>query len=264
MIYAAFTIWLFGILLLGWGVYRLWASIFKPAYVNWALLPGTVVSEMAYIFGCLITGGEVRRAKLIDTAGGNGRRKDTDAEPTTETAPKLKTVGPIVASLVSLVACMGAIMLVYWLLGEPVIKEFITGGGLLAAASLPQELPGSWDAFWDQIQLQVRLLRRMCEACGDAGWLNWRIPLFVYLAACLSIRLAPVRRPVRPALAAVVVIAAVIGMVGLIWKRFDNLMDNLWPLLTYVWTSLLLLLVASLIVRGLVSLARALIGKGAS
>ena len=82
MIYAAFTLWLVLILFAGIGVYRLWTKLVKPAWVNWALLPGTVVSEMAYIFGCLITGGEIRRAKLMPDGG--GRKGNTDGEPATQ------------------------------------------------------------------------------------------------------------------------------------------------------------------------------------
>lgn len=266
MIYAAFTVWLFAILPVGWGVYRLWAGMLRPAWVNWALLPGTVVSEMAYIFGCLITGGEIRRAKLLDTPSKNGRaRQAGESEPTTEAAPRLKIVGPVVAALLSIVACVAAILLVHSLLGKPVIEKFIHGqGGMLAGAELPKELPRSWDAFWRQAELQVSLLKRMCETYGELPWRSWRVGLFVYLAACLSIRLAPVRRPIRPALGAVVLIAAVIALIGVISDRFRNLMQDIWPLLTYVWTSLLLLLVVSLIIRGLVSLVRVLAGKNAS
>ncbi|MCK4574593.1 MAG: hypothetical protein KAU36_09480, partial [candidate division Zixibacteria bacterium] len=94
-------------------------------------------------------------------------------------------------------------------------------------------------------------------------WTNWRVPLFVYLAMCLTIRLAPVRRPLRPTLAAVIVLAGLIALVGVVWKRFDGLMDNLWPLVMYVWASLLFMLWVSLMVRGGVGLARALAGKDA-
>ncbi len=70
MIYATFSVWLVLTLFAGMGVYRLWTRLVKPTYVHWALLPGTIVSEMAFIFGCLITGGEVKRAKLIEGPGG--------------------------------------------------------------------------------------------------------------------------------------------------------------------------------------------------
>ena len=260
MIYAAFTLWLVLILFAGIGVYRLWTKLVKPAWVNWALLPGTVVSEMAYIFGCLITGGEIRRAKLMPDGG--GRKGDADGEPTTEATSGVKYVGPVVAALVAIVACAGAILAARALLGEPVIERFITADGSLRQAALPKELPANWNALWEQVATHEHLLRRMCETWTGVDWLNWRVPLFVYLSLCLAVRLSPVRRPARPTLAAVVLIAAMIAMTGLIWPRFGNLMEDVWPLLTYVWAILLFLLVVTLLLRGVVALVRILSAKG--
>ena len=264
MIYAAFSVYLLGIFFAGRGIYRLWADIVKPRAVNWALLPGTVVSQMAYIFGCLITGGEVRRAKLIGAAGNAGRGKSAPSasEPTTEAAPKLRHIGPIVAAFCCIVACAVGIIVAHALLGEPVITTFVNGEGFLAAAAaLPKALPATASGFWDQIHAHVDLIRRAAAACTELDWLDWRVPLFVYLATCLSIRLAPVSRSLRATLGAVVALAAIIAVVGLIWQRFDRLMDSLWPLVTYVWSSLLLLLMLTLIARGIVSLVQALLEK---
>ncbi|KPK50047.1 MAG: hypothetical protein AMK72_03060 [Planctomycetes bacterium SM23_25] len=226
MIYAAFTVYLLGIFFMALGIYRLWAEMLRPRWVSWALLPGTVVSEMAYIFGCLITG----------------------------------DLGPVIAAFMSILACGAGIVIVHALLGEPVIGQFAVGAdALLRPAELPRQLPTHAAAFWDQFILQVRLLRRMAGTWLELDWLNWRVPLFVYLATCLSIRLAPVRRSLRATLAAVVVLAAIIAIVGVIWRQFDGLMGDIWPLVTYVWSSLLFLLAVSLLVRGAFGLVRALL-----
>ena len=257
MIYAAFTLWLFLVLFAGVGIYRLWTKMVKPAWVHWALLPGTLVSEMAYIFGCLITGGEIRRAKLIEMPG---KGKAGGAEPTTDASPGLKLLGPLLASLLAVIACIAAMLLARNLLGASIIESFVVNKGLLTGG-LPQRLPLSWDEFWRQLDDQVLLLRRMCETFGSSSWLTWRGMLFAYLAACLSIRLSPVTRPMRPTLAAVVVMAAVIALIGLIWQEFSGLMSDIWPLLTYIWASLLFLLVVTLLIHGITALARILAGK---
>ncbi|MDY7009882.1 MAG: hypothetical protein SVV80_03930 [Planctomycetota bacterium] len=268
MIYAAFSVYLLGILFAAMGVYRLWAGMVKPGRVNWALLPGTVVAEMAYIFGCLITGGEVRRAKLMDAGkDGSGRGKSSpgsagEAEPTTEDKPKLRYIGPIVAAFMTILACGAGILIANAVLGEPVIDQFQAGGAAGLTERL-KEFPTSTGAFWDQFGWQVNLLHRMVTTCTELKWTNWRVPLFVYLAMCLTIRLAPVRRPLRPTLAAVVVMAGIIALIGIVWGRSGGLMDKLWPLVMYVWASLLFMLWVSLIVRGGVGLARALAGKDA-
>jgi hypothetical protein len=261
VIYAAFSVYLLGVIFAGQGVYRLWADMIKPRRVSWALLPGTVVAEMAYIFGCLITGGEIRRAKLMSGGGGAAapRRKASggeEAEPTTEAAPRFRFIGPMVASFMCTVACGAGIIVARSLLGDPVIDEFAGG----SRALLPYALPGSTEAFWSQLRGHLDLLRRMSATWLELDWLDWRVPLFVYVSVCLSIRLAPVRRSLRATLAAVVVLAGGIALVGVIWSRFDGLMRNdLWPLVTYTWSLLLFLLAVSLIVRGGVALVRALI-----
>jgi len=255
VIYAALAVWLLGILFMAVGTYRLWARMIRPQYVSWALLPGTLVAEMAYIFGCLVTGGEIRRAKIVPEAG--SRKSGGDSEPATEATARLKVLGPIVASLLAVVACAAAILIVHALLGEPVLTQFVS----LPSASLPKTLPTSWGAFWDQLGGQLTLLRRVCETWTELQWSNWRVPLFVYLAVCLSVRLAPVRRDLRATLAAVVAVAILIALLGLVWKRFDSLVQDVWPLVTYVWSLLLFLLVLTLLISAVAALVRVLSGK---
>ncbi len=255
MVYVELVIWLLLIVFCGMGVYRLWAQVLRPAWLGWVLLPGTLVSEMAYIFGCLITGGEVRRAKLLSDRG------DADSgEPTTQAAPRWKVLGPILAALVAILACGAAIGLADWLLGEPVMREFRFARELADPADQPAVL-ASWDALWGRMENQLRLLRRMCETLARLDWLNWRVPLFVYLATCLSIRLAPVRRDPRATLAAAGIVAVAIVLIGAVTTRFDQILQAVRPVLTYVWGNLLLLLAVSLLARGLIALARVLAGR---
>lgn len=250
MIYAALALWLFVIIFAGLGVYRLWTDIVRPGWVHWALLPGTIVSEMAYIFGCLITGGEVRRAKLIESPN------KASADGATDASPGLKLVGPTVAATLAILACGGAIIAIGIALGQDVIAQFVDGE-FASENLLPKALPTSWDAFWDHAQTQMQLLRRMFEMIVNLEWSNWRMPVFVYLSMCLSVRLAQVSRPIRSTLSAVAVISLAIAIVGALWQPLEEVMDKIWPLLTYVCSMLMFLLVITLIVRGGVALAGA-------
>jgi hypothetical protein len=261
LIYVAFTFWLFLLLFAGAGVYRMLGRLTRPRWVDWALLPGTIVSEMSYIFGCLITGAEIRHARLIRPDSGGAGSSDPSG-PQTEATPKLKVVGPVIAALVAIVGCMVAMVLLHALLGGPVLGEFIAGPGIIPSGqALPRTLALTWDGFWDALRGQVSLMQRMAETWIAGDWTNWRVPLFVYVALCLSIRLAPVSRPVRPTLLAAVLIAVVIALIGLISSGFRNLMADIWPLLTYVWTSLLLVLALCLLVGGVIHLVSVLTGR---
>jgi len=256
VIYVAFTFWLFLILLAGLGIYRLLGMFVRARWVDWALLPGTVISEMAYIFGCLITGAEIRRAKLINSASGPGGKNT----PGTEVATEHKTIGPIIAAIVAIMGCMGAIVAVHALLGDSVIRRFITSGGSLPNA-LPKALPLSWEGFWAGLAGQVGMMQRMAETWIQADWLDWHVLLYVYLTLCLAIRLAPVSRPVRPTLAAAVAISAVIALAALVTNNFQDLMEDIWPLMTYLWASLLLVLMLTLGGHGIVRLVLVLMGR---
>ena len=252
------------ILFTGLGVYRLGASLLRPRWVNWILLPGTFVSEVGYIIGCLITGGEIRHAKILPDTGKGG---SSDGEPTTEDTPRIKYLGRLVAALLSLILVVTAIVVLYTKLESPVIENFaeklyFSGKDL----QLPKELPDSMAGFWDTVRHQVDFLEGMCKSLQSLDWKNWRVPLFIYLTACLSIRLAPVGRDLRWALAAMVAISGVIALAGVISKKFDGLIkdDDIWHLLTYIWTLLLMLLAITGLIHAAVAFVKMMRGKGKS
>jgi hypothetical protein len=48
---------------------------------------------------------------------------------------------------------------------------------------------------------------------------------------------------------------------GLVSDRFEGLVHEIWPLVTYLWGTLLFLLTATALIRGLLALGRVLSGK---
>jgi hypothetical protein len=243
------------------GVFALLAKLTKPVVVQCLLLPGSAVSELAYIVGCLITG-EVRRSRIMpDSKAGDG------GQPATEAQSKMGFFGPLIASTFAIVACGAAILAVNHYMGKSVIDQFsLKSDSLLPPkGSFNEKAPSSAAAavnyFWKLVHSQVDLLKRFTDALGELKWKVWKVPLFVYLSLCLGVRLSVATRPVRPTLAAVVLIAGTIAVIGALWEKFSDLMNEVWPLLSYVWGLLLLTLVATLLLSGLVALIRALAGK---
>ena len=53
-----------------------------------------------------------------------------------------------------------------------------------------------------------------------------------------------------------------IALIGAVSSRFGDLMNDLWPLVTYLWSAVVFLLFISLIIRGAVALIDALLKKG--
>jgi hypothetical protein len=256
LIYAAFVLWLSLILGMGLGVYRLWSQLLRPIWVNWAILPGTVVSEIAYIVGCLITGGEVDQAKLMD--GGSGSRKKSSSKSEPKSKRRLRTAGSVLAILVSILACAGGILVVHHLLGRHVTDQL--GSIWSSSGELPEDLPMTWPAFWGQLSHLVHMQRQACEALPRLEWTRWEVVLFVYLSMCLAIRLTPMRGSARQKLAAVLLIAGIVAVVAGLVPQSREAVQTVWPLLTYVWTSLLTVLLASLVLCGAITVIRVVAG----
>ncbi len=253
MIYAAFIFWFILLIFMGIGVFSLAARLVGGNTVRWLLLPGTLVAEMAAILGCLITGGEVKRATLVGT-------KNQSPEPTTETTGRWKHVTPIVSGILVILACGGGILLADHLLGESVLRTFTVNGLWSINDTLPQELPDTWDGFWNAAVHHLGLAKQMCETIGDLAWNNWREVLFVYLSMCLAVRMAPARRNLRAVLVGIIIMAGLLAAAGGIWPDMADVMDQLWPLVTYIYAMMVTLLLALLAISGVVGLFRVLVG----
>ena len=255
MIYAAFIVWFFVLIFAGIGVYYIASRLIGPRGVSWLFLPGTVISEMAWILGSLLTGGEVRRTKLIQSDGAGHHAEGA------ESTGGLKRIGPLVSAMFAVAACSAVVVLLDRWLGQSVLKTFTLKGIWVPQDTLPQSLPASWDGFWTFLSAQPKLMRRLCETFGDLTWSQWQTPAFIYLSICLTVRLAPARRNLRATLGAVVVLCGLLAILGAIWNNFAGSIQDLWPLLTYMYALALTLLVAVLLVWAAISLVRALAGK---
>jgi hypothetical protein len=254
MIYASFILWFFVLIFAGIGVYHIASRLIGPKAVSWLLLPGTLISEMAWILGCLLTGGEVRRAKLIHADGSNHGEG-------TESAGGVKRIGPLLSAMFAIVACATAVIFLDRWLGQSVLKAFTLRGVWVPQDALPQTLPTSWDGFWTFLSAQPAMMRRLCETFGDLTWSQWQTPVFVYLSICLTVRLAPARRNLRATLVAVVVLCGLLGILGAIWQDFAGSINDVWPLLAYLYALALTLLALMLVLWAAVSLIRVLTGR---
>ena len=269
MLYVTLALWLFGLLLMGHGIYRLLGGIGRPAWVHWVLLPGSLVSAMGYIFGSLITGGEIRRASLMGgSLSGSGKGQQPASQGvavTTEPAPRLKVVGPIVASLIAIVVCLLAIVGVKALIGKGVIETYsspLIRENMPLPKTLDQDPPKTWASVWTELDRQLHLVRRQAETILKQKWNDWRTWLFFYLSLCLLVRLQPSGGKLRATLLAPPVLVGVAALASAINESFFGyLKGDLWLLLSFCWSLLLLSLVGALVLRGLVVLLAVIVGK---
>ena len=247
MLYAALTFWLFIIIVTAWGVHSLWSGLVKPRVVNAVLLPGTLVAQLGHVLGLLITGNPVRNTELMSD--------DDKGDPKSEQPERqrIPILGPILVGLLPLVAGGGGLFLVAKLFGSSVLSS-LSGG---SAFMLPQELPTSIAAFWDLLRSLITAMEGMCSAVASSNLQNWPTLLFLYLAICLTVRMAPFEGHQRGAIGAIALAGVVIAIIGsVVGSAQDFILTSSWQILSFAMATLLTLLLGSLLITGLVRLVR--------
>ena len=249
MLYAATTFWLMIVVLSAWAVHRLWSEMAKPRIVNIILLPGTLVAQMGHVLGLLVTGATVTNTTLIkdDETG--------DPEQTPEPKPRIPFIGPVVIGMLPLLMCALAIFAVTSFLGGTTVSSLGTG-------QLDKALPLGLSGFWQLLHHQLDLMESTLNTVLQSNLYNWRVPLFVYLVVCLTVRMAPFPGNVRGSLGAIVVLGVITAISGTLFGVTRNIIESSWSVLSLSVSTLLLLLVFTLIIRGVVALVQLLLNKG--
>jgi len=248
MQYAAMTFWLLVIVFTALGVHRLWSSLIQPKVVNSLLLPGTLVAQLGYILGLLITGGTVNNTALI--------KDDDTGEPQTgqDPKPRVPIVGMVIIALLPMVGCAIAI---YW------VSRYFGSEILAGMETTPidrSSLPSSVSMFFLMIRASVDLVEQLINVIRASNLTNWRTALFLYLVICLTVRMAPLTGNVRGSLGAILLTGILAFLVGQVTQSTADPLAAAWPLITFCAAVLLFLLMFSLVFRGAVDLVKTLIG----
>ena len=251
MLYAALTLWLLVIVFSAWGVHRIWSGLVKPRVVNSVLLPGTLVAQLGHVLGLLVTGNPVRNTALM------GDDEKGDPQTDTPETQRVPIIGPIVIGLLPLVACAAGLYLSahYW--GGSVLNE-LSGG---AAIEVARTLPTSLADFWALLHGSIDAMERMVDAIVHSDLPNWPTVLFLYLAVCLTVRMAPFEGNRRGAIGAIVLAGIVIAIVASLTTTAREFVSSSWPILSFAVGMLLFLLLVSLFVSGIIGLIRILARK---
>jgi hypothetical protein len=250
MLYAALTFWLLVIVFSAWGVYWLWGRLVKPRVVNTVLLPGTLVAQLGHVLGLLVTGNPVRNTKLM---GDDEKGEPKSDAPETQRIP---VIGSILVGLLPLVACAACLYAAARLLGGHVLEE-LSGG---AALSVSQYLPTSLSAMWELLRNSITVIENMLNAILRSELLDWSTVLFLYLAICLTVRMTPFEGNRRGAVAAIFLAGIAIAVAASLAASLEEfILQSWWPILSFAVGMLLFLLLLSLLVGGIVGLARILV-----
>jgi hypothetical protein len=249
MEYAAMTFWLLVIVFTALGVHQLWSSLIHPRVVNSILLPGTLVAQLGYVLGLLVTGGTVNNTSLITDDESGEPQTDTD------TQTRVPVIGTIIIALLPMIGCAVAIYWVSRYLGS----EILTG---MSAESVQRfALPTSLPLFFAILHGTLELVQQLVAVIRSANLTDWRTLLFLYLAICLTVRMAPLTGNVRGALGAIFLTGVLAFLVGQLAGSASGALASAWPLISFTVAVLLALLIISLVVKGSVALFKTCMGE---
>jgi hypothetical protein len=245
MLYAALTFWLLVIMFAASGVHRLWSGLLKPKVVNSVLLPGTLVAQLGHVLGLLVTGNPVSNTKLMGDSESGAPESETPKEQ------RIPIIGPIVIGLLPLVACGVCLYLAATYLGGSVLAGLGTIG-------VPAELPRSLPGVWELLRGAITSAESLVVAIQHSDLPNWTTVLFLYLAVCLTVRMAPFEGNRRGAIGAMLLAGVVIAVIDSLPTGARGFVQSSWAVLSFSVATLLLLLLLSLAVVGVVGLIRIL------
>jgi len=247
MTYVMLAFWLLVMMFTAQGVYRLWTGMVQPRWVNAALIPGTLLAQLGYVTGTLLTGGTVSDVTLFGDQDGQPRQGGS-------TGRRWPMLGTTVAAVAPLVLCAAGIGLAVKYLGGTAIHPLFT-------ESLSKAFPSTVGSFWGLLRDLVGLTEQTLGGLFSVNLLNWRTFLFVYLLICLSVRLGPLPNHSRPAIIAIGLVTVVAAICGSVFAGARAYLETIWLMLSLVVGVLMLLLVISLLIRGGIALARIVAGK---
>ena len=256
MLYLALTFWLMIALLEAYGAFKLVEGLVRPRWINLVLLPGTVVSEMAHFLAALLTGAAVRDAKLVSD--------ESIGESPAPSASGIPVLSPLLLALLPILSALVILFVLFKHFDATIVQNFALAncGTDLDLKQLAQGLDwrlGSWfQAGRDLITLVERLIGVLPFSDITHTWKSW---LFIYLTACLAVRMVPLRGNLRSGMASVALIGGLAAGLGWLLPSMADSLRTVWPLLGYTIALLTLLLGFALLVRGVVALAFVLADK---
>src|SRR5690606_25311049 len=148
-------------------------------------------AQLGYVLGLLITGGTVNNTTLI--------KDDDSGEPETgdDAKSRVPLVGTMIIALLPMIGCAVAIYWTsrYW--GSPIL------GAMSHTSVSDVPLPTTIGLFFALLRQAVGLVEQLVAVIMSQNLTDWRTLLFLYLAVCLTVRMAPLTGNLRGSLAAI-------------------------------------------------------------
>lgn len=243
MPYIACTFWLSALVLLAWLVHQNLTAMLPAKVINASLLPGTLIAQVGRVIAELVTGATINDTTLF--------RNDETGEPgnTPDPKPRIPILGPILIGLLPLVFCLIGLHLTTNLLGSGLVHRLPDG-------AVGPALPVTAAGWWDLMRAQVSLMEELSGLLAGSNFLDWRLWVFMYLLVCFTVRCAPLPGAMRGSLLAILMLGIASGVLFGLVGAADPRATTAWRVVRLAVGWLELLLLVTLLVRGMVGLYR--------
>jgi hypothetical protein len=198
------------------------------------------------VLGLLLTGNEVRQVSLM------GSDESGEPEVAMPERTRVPVIEPVLIGMLPLIACGASLYFAARQWGGVFIQNLSPDSGLA------QSLPTSVGGFFGTLRAMITLAEQMLSAIVSTNLLHWRNALFLYLAICLTVRMAPINGNHRGAIGATLLAGLLIALISSLIGTPEKLVANSWPILGFAVGMLMLLMLASLVASGVIGLIRVL------
>src|SRR5207249_5250381 len=135
---------------------------------------------------------------------------------------RVPLIGTVIIALLPMVGCAIAIYWVSRYLGTSVLHGMETAS--LAKLALPTTLP----LFFGMLRQSIGLIEQLVGVVRAHDLTDWHNLLFLYLAICLTVRMAPLTGNVRGALGAIFLTGVLAFLVGQILASRPGAVMSAW------------------------------------
>ncbi|MCC6573592.1 MAG: M50 family metallopeptidase [Planctomycetes bacterium] len=178
-----------------YGLREFWVRALPGKVVAYLAAPGVALHELSHALACLLTGAKVHSITLF-RADGSGEVKHSPS--------KLRYVGDVIIAL----APLAGATLALW------------GLGVLLETPLNFYSVRAKEVTPDQIVFVAQLLSIVVDDIGlafsSAVWSDWRTYVFLYLAFCITLAMAPSRQDLKNCTVGLLIVCGIALIVHLV------------------------------------------------
>ncbi len=234
---------------MSFGIEKLWEKHLNVKVVKFFLFPGIIVHELSHALLCLITGTTIKDLNIFKPVSGTIKYD----------RPKIPLLFDFFITVSPLFGCAFALIVASMVLGNPIRLE----------ETLPNEFTYSFQAVFDYAKDSLDIIWLTLNKFWSQGFHTVGSILFFLASIIFTVSMAPHRGDIKYIVLGFIVLG--LGLFGLEWLEFSlleyrwwqEILDNSWRILSYIFSILLTTLLITATVVGIINATKLIFGSKA-